>query len=479
MDNNTKIDNLPTFLPEIYNRTIADFIDPRGEFTKKIEGKMKGTYTKDIIIKFGIDPTRPDIHLGHTTVLRTLRFLQDLGCKVIFLIGDFTAGIGDPTGKSKVRPEIDQKEVQDNMKTYIDQVVKILNTDKKVFSWIRNSDWFIGLTDLIPNEDPKKDFYNIKGKNGNTYENLELEPNSFTGRAAFFESVNMQKNVLGNPTIQGVTLRGLMWTLRGITYSRLIARDMFQNRINSGDELYMHEMLYPIFQGIDSFLLKEIYGSCDLEIGGTDQTFNMLMGRDVMKVNKVNEQAVLTVKILKGTDGQEKMSKSLDNYISINEIPSQIFGKIMSISDNLIPEYLELCTYITNEKIEEITNSIKSEKMNPKEAKMFLAHAVVAIYHGEEEAKKAEEGFDNTFKNNDFPEDAKELKCEANSKIGDVLVEEKIITSKTEWRRLVEAGAVTDFSDKDNLVKIVDPNEEVKSDRKIKVGKKTFISLKV
>ena len=267
---------------------MEEFIDPEGKFKEKILRKAKGEYEEDIIIKFGVDPTRPDIHLGHAVIFRKLRKFQDLGCKVVFLVGDYTAQIGDPTGRSKIRPEIEQKEVEANMKTYLDQVGKILLTDKNSFSWIRNSDWFTAITDIeLPKGDKVKMSIEKEGKKTD----IDFDANSFVGKAVVFEKTRMQPTITGfRGAISVITLKSLLWTLKHITHSRLIERDMFQERIKSGKELFMHEMLYPVLQGIDSFVLSEIYGNCDLEIGGTDQTFNMLIGRDIMKLNKKNSR---------------------------------------------------------------------------------------------------------------------------------------------------------------------------------------------
>src|SRR3989344_3353304 len=293
---------------EVLSRSVSTFVDPQGAFKDKLLKKINGQYKKDIVIKLGVDPSRPDIHFGHAVVLRKLRQFQDMGCKVVFLVGDFTARIGDPSGKSKIRPEIEQAEVDHNAKTYIEQVGKILRTEPSIFSWIRNSDWFTNITDLNLPDNYKVDMdVTVKGKTTK----IEITPNSFVGKAVVFEQTRMQVRDL-----------------------HLIDRDMFQERIKSGGELYMHEMMYPILQGIDSFVLSQIYGSCDLEIGGNDQTFNMLMGRDIMKANKTEEQAVLSLEILPGLDGKEKMSKSLNNYITITDSPSEMFGKIMSIPDS-------------------------------------------------------------------------------------------------------------------------------------------------
>ena len=317
-------------------RGVRDFVDPDDHLRKKILENPSG-----VVIKFGVDPTRPDIHLGHAVVFRKLRKFQDLGCKVVFLVGDFTSLIGDPTGNSKVRPEIEQKEIEANMKTYLDQVGKILLTDKKVFAWIRNSDWYYSSTDLA--DDPERKVEMNIEQDGKTIK-ASFPGNSFLAKSIVHNETRMQKQ-FSSGKIWDLTVRGLLWTLRGVTQGRLINRDMFQDRLKRGEELYMHEMLYPVLQGIDSFMIANIFGTCDLEVGGSDQTFNMLMGRDVMKMNKQNPQAVLSFEILEGLDGKEKMSKSLDNYVAITDEPENMYGKIMSLPDSLITKYFKLCTY--------------------------------------------------------------------------------------------------------------------------------------
>lgn len=444
----------------LLQRGIETIVDPDQNFRNKLIKKLTGEYTGDIVIKFGVDPTRPDIHIGHAVVLKTLRSFQDIGCKIIFLIGDFTARIGDPTGKSKVRPELDQKEIEYNMKTYLDQVGKILKTDEKLFSWIRNSDWFVSPTDISAEGlEPK-------------INEQQVNPNSFLGKAIIFEKTRMQATHLKNQKIETVSFSNVLWTLRHITHSRLIERDMFQERINQGESLFMHEMMYPVMQGIDSAILHKVYGACDLEVGGTDQTFNMLMGRDVMKLNNQEEQAVIAFKLLVGTDGKEKMSKSTGNYISITDAPSDMFGKIMSIPDNVMKEYFELVTYTPLSEIEEMFTKVK----NPKDLKMRLAREVVSIYHGEEKAKGAEEDFENTFSKKEIPSDIETFEGRNGDKIGDILVSKEFIPSKSEWRRLIEDGGVTDL---EANKKLEDFNEILTKDITLKIGKHRFVKIKI
>ena len=221
-----------TIPKDLYSRAVSDFIDGNDSFKNKLEKKIKGEYSKDIIIKFGVDPTRPDIHIGHAVILRKLRQLQEIGCKVVFLVGDFTAQIGDPTGKSKVRPELDQKQVEKNMKSYLEQVGNILLTDEKHFSWIRNSHWFTSVSDIILPNNAKLE---IGIKHDDKEVKVPMAANSFIGKAFYYQKHNMQLTHLKRKEVLAITLRGILWTLRHITHSQLIARDMFQERIKKGE----------------------------------------------------------------------------------------------------------------------------------------------------------------------------------------------------------------------------------------------------
>jgi len=429
--------DLENQINDVLTRGVEVFTDPDGKFKANLIKKIEGKYDKDIIIKIGVDLTRPHLHLGHAVILRKLRAFQDLGCRVVFLVGDYTTQIGDPTGKSKVRPEIEMEVIEENMKTYLDQVGKILIINKKSFSWIRNSDWFTAITDLgFPSGHKVK----LSMKQGEKDIDISYEANSFTGKAAIFEETRMQKKEFPTKKISVITLKGFLWTLRRITHSRLIQRDMFQERIKNGEELYMHEMMYPVLQGIDSQIIAQIYGSCDMEIGGTDQTFNMLVGRDVMKANKTEPQAVMSLELLVGTDGKEKMSKSLDNYIGITESARDIYGKIMSVTDTLIPKYFELATYTPTEEIADMEKQMENGKVNPKSIKMRLAREITAMYHGEVKAKEAEEEFENIFKKGGVPEEVKEISVEKGQLLEDVLLKEDIVSSKTDFRRLKKTG---------------------------------------
>lgn len=446
---------------ELLTRGVGTLVDPDGSFRKKLLENPKS-----ITIKFGVDPTRPDIHLGHAVVFRKLRKFQDLGCKVIFLIGDITASIGDPSGSSKLRPEIALKEIEANMKTYLDQVGKILLTEPSFFDWTKNSDWFVGITDFETNDN----FLAKLDLNGEKKE-ISLPANHVLAKLSAWEQSRKQKGQIRN-----YTLLNMLAVLRNITFGRLIGRDMFQERIKNGGELYMHEMMYPVLQGIDSSVLASIYGSCDLEVGGSDQTFNMLMGRDVMKMNKQTPQAVLAFELLEGLDGKEKMSKSLNNYIAITDEPKEMFGKVMSIPDTIIPRYFELCTYTPLEDVEKIKKELVVGKKNPKDIKIRLAREIVEIYHGREKAKEAEKGFNETFSKGGIPDEVSQVEVRKGELLVDILIKSKVLLSKTEFRRLIDNGAVEYMEKK----MVVDSHGFIPPETgTFRIGKKRFLKIVV
>lgn len=448
-------------IEEILTRGVGDFIDPDGLFRKKLLENPK-----KVVIKFGVDPTRPDIHLGHAVVFRKLRQFQDLGCKVIFLVGDITAQIGDPTGKSKVRPEIDQAAIEVNMRTFLDQVGKILKTDDpEVFAWTRNSDWFVGITDISTAEGVK-----LEG----VIEGVEIPPVTFPANHFLAKAFVWQKTRMQTGNINNFSLINVLSILRSITHSRLIARDMFQERIEKGEELYMHEMMYPVIQGIDSSAIAMVFGSCDLEVGGTDQTFNMLMGRDVMKINSQEQQSVLSFQVLEGLDGKEKMSKSLDNYIAITDSPEDMYGKVMSIPDSAITKYFLLCTYTPVPDITEIEKTLASGKENPKFIKMRLAREITEMYHGREKSEKAESAFENTFSKGGVPEDIATTTVSKGALLQTILKEQGLVESNSEYRRLVEAGAVSVVDTKEV---ITSSDSVVQESCAYRIGKNRFIKI--
>ncbi len=430
-------------IDDILTRGVGEFIDPDGAFRKKLESNPE-----KIIIKFGIDPTRPDIHIGHAVILRKLRQFQDLGCKIVFLIGDFTAQIGDPSGKNKTRPEINMQEIITNANTYLKQIGLILDTtDKNKYKLLLNSVWYQSVADYPVGTMVEKS------------KKWEKDRKRYT-------------DIRSDHALPSVTLWNLMSTLRRITHAQLIERDMFKKRIDSGEELYMHEMMYPVLQGTDSYAIAGFFGSCDLEVGGTDQTFNMLMARPIMKANKQDPQAVLAFKLLEGTDGKEKMSKSLDNYIGIADEPNDMYGKVMSIPDSSIVNYFELCTFTPLSEVEEIKKKIKKGSVNPKDLKMSLAKQIVSIYHGEKKAKIAEENFVNTFSKKEIPKDVQEIK--GDGELLEIFVPNKLTNSISEARRLLTAGAVTDMTNNKKLT----AKDKFISGHTYKIGKHKFIKIK-
>jgi tyrosyl-tRNA synthetase len=379
---------------EIIKRGAIELI-PEEELMIKL--KKKGT----LRIKWGADPSAPDIHLGHTVILNKLRQFQELGHKIVFIIGDFTARIGDPTGKSETRKPLTEAEVEQNAKTYQDQVFKIL--DRKQTEVLYNSHWLKKLT--------IEDVIRLAGK---------------------------------------------------YTVARMLERDDFMNRFEKERPISIHEFLYPLIQGYDSVQVK-----ADVEVGGTDQKFNMLVGRELQREYKEEPQVILTLPLLEGTDGVQKMSKSLGNYIGITEPPPQIFGKTMSISDDLMLRYYEL---LTDEPLEDI------KKMHPKAAKLKLAGLMVSRFYGQKDAKAAAEEFEVIFKGGGKPQEIELVTlARGEMNIVELLNETKLAPSKTEARRLIQQGGVSvdDQTVKDDKMTI-----NMSTERLLKVGKRRFLRVK-
>lgn len=457
-------------IDELFNRSTEELIDPNDYFKNKLLQFATGESDERPVVKLGADPNRPDIHLGHALALRKLRAMQDLGAKVVFLIGDFTALIGDPTGKSKVRPEIQADEIERNMQTYLEQIGKVLKTDDpESFVWIKNSDWYMDLADLIA---PAQILEGKPDKPGVPQIKINFPENSYFAKAIMYERTRMQKQL--GKSLHQVTLKMFLQALRGITHSQLIQRDMFQNRLNNNDELYLHEMMYPVLQGLDSLMIAKIFGSCDLEIGGSDQLFNNLMGRTVMKNAGLEPQSVVAFSLLEGLDGQEKMSKSLDNYIGVNDEPSNMYGKVMSLPDHLIGRWFELTTFTPLAEVEKIKSDLESGKANPYELKKRLAREIVAIYHGEESAEAANEHFVKVFSNQEIPDELDSVDVLSGEDFADALVRLDIVGSKRQWRRLVSQNAVTNMVTDE---KVVDEKIVPKSGDVYRIGKKRFVKV--
>lgn len=365
---------------------------------------------KPLKVKAGFDPTAPDLHLGHTVLLHKMRQFQELGHEVIFLIGDFTGMIGDPTGRSETRKNLTPQEVQENAKTYLAQVYKILDHEKTTVAY--NSEWM----------------------------------NKFT-------SVNMIE------------------LAAHYTVARMLERDDFQKRLAKNLPVSIHELMYPLIQGYDSVALKS-----DIELGGTDQKFNLLVGRDLQRAYGQKPQVVLTMPLLEGTDGVQKMSKSLGNSIGVFDAPNEMFGKIMSISDDLMWRYFELLSQVSDQELEDMKKEAESGAMNPKNAKMSLAKEIVARYHSPDLAETALTEFENVFKKKNLPEDIPVAKGwgEEMRGICNILKDHDMTDSTSAARRLIQQGSVTV-----NGEKISNVNQELPGTQEylIKVGKKRFLKI--
>ncbi|MDU4598304.1 MAG: tyrosine--tRNA ligase [Clostridium sporogenes] len=361
---------------------------------------------KPLTVKLGLDPTAPDIHIGHSVVLRKIRQLQDLGHRAVIIIGDFTGRIGDPTGKSKTRKPLTQEEVMFNAKTYEEQIFKIIDKDKTDLKF--NSEWL--------------------GK---------------------------------------LSLRDTIELTSKYTVARMLEREDFKKRFESHSSIGIHEFFYPLLQAFDSVTLK-----ADIELGGTDQRFNLLMGRTIQKDFDQESQVAILMPLLEGTDGKDKMSKSLGNYIGINEDANDIYGKVTSIPDEMIVKYYELATDIHPDEVAKIKAKLEEENVNPRDIKMELAKEIVRLYHGEEVSIKAEENFKNIFQQGNMPEDIGTIEENvAETNIVDLIVKAEFAPSKNEARRLVKQGAVKINGEK------VDEECKVKNEDILQVGKKKFIKI--
>lgn len=351
---------------------------------------------RPLIIKAGFDPTAPDIHLGHVVLLRKMRQFQDLGHRVVFLIGDFTAQVGDPTGRNELRKKMSSAEIVANAETYRAQVYKILDPQKTEV--VFNSYWLNKLT---------------------SQDVLELSARS--------------------------------------TVAQMLARADFKKRFESGKEISLLEFIYPLLQGFDSVYLK-----ADVELGGNDQKFNLLMGRQLQESYGQAPQVVVMMPLLEGTDGIQKMSKSLGNYIGINEKPNDILGKVMSVSDELMLRYYELLTEL---------DLLQIKTMHPKEAKLQLGMIIVDMFYPAGEGQKARKYFEETFSQHQAPLDISEFKISSEMKVLNILMDTKMVISKNEGRRLLKEGAVTHEG------VVVSDEEWVVSPGVLKVGKRRFLKL--
>jgi len=386
---------------EILKRNVVDLVSEEELFERLKEGKP-------LNIKLGVDPSRPDLHLGHAVVLRKLREFQDLGHHVILIIGDFTAMIGDPSGRNETRPMLTEKEVKENAKTYARQAFKILDPEKTELRY--NSEW--------------------------------LSPMKFAD---------------------------VIRLAAKYTVARMLERDDFSKRFKEGTPISIAEFLYPLAQAMDSVAIK-----ADVELGGTDQLFNLLVGRKIMEEYGLKPQIVMTMPIIEGTDGKMKMSKSYGNYIAFNDTPKDMFGKIMSIPDNLIIKYMRLLTDIPLKDIERYEQEMKEKKINPRDVKMLLAYEITKYFYGEDEAKKAREEFINVFSKKELPSEMEKVEVINGENIVDLLVRIKAAPSRSEAKRLINQGGVRLDGEKISDIKYA---VNIDSRKVLKVGKRKFYEL--
>jgi len=397
-----EINTNPKKIKEVLSRGIDEIIEK-----DNLEKKLKSG--KQLRIKFGIDPTAPDIHLGNAVILWKLREFQNLGHKIVLIIGDFTARIGDPSGRLEARKMLGEKEIKKNMETYKKQIGKILDLQKLKIVYNSRHLNKLNLTEIY--------------------------------RIFHFFSVN-----------------------------QIIERDMFQERKKKEKPIWLHEFFYPVFQAYDSVVVK-----ADVEIGGSDQLFNMMMGRQLQPCFGQLPQDIITMKLLVGTDGRKKMSKSFRNYIALQESPKEQYGKLMSIKDELITEYFELCTQLPLSEIQKITKELKEKKINPRGLKAELARETVSLYYGEKAAQIAEKEFERIFKEKKLPTKIPEIKIKEKAlNILNLLVKTKLAPSKSEAKRLIlQKGIKINDEIQEDWKKSV----EIKKEMIIRVGKRKFLKV--
>ncbi|MBA2848047.1 tyrosine--tRNA ligase [Thermosulfuriphilus ammonigenes] len=392
---------------EYLRRGTVDIVS-EDELRQKLERSL--TTGSPLRIKAGFDPTAPDLHLGHTVLLQKMKHFQDLGHRVFFLIGDFTGMIGDPTGKNETRPPLTREQVLENAKTYQEQVFKILDPEKTEV--VFNSQWMLKMNTM--------DFIRLCSK---------------------------------------------------YTVARMLEREDFKKRFQTGRPIAIHELIYPLIQAYDSVALE-----ADVELGGSDQLFNLLVGREIQREYGQEPQVIITVPLLEGLDGVQKMSKSLGNYVGITEPPQEMFGKLMSISDDLMWRYYELLSDLSLSEIEALKESVRTGREHPKEAKKRLALEIVARFHGLSAAKKAAEVFEATFSRGEVPEDAPEVNLDPGLLwLPRFLKEQGLASSTSEARRLIKQRAVALNGQRLETEELnLEPGTFV-----LKVGKRRFLKLKV
>ena len=389
---------------DIIKRGVVEII-PEEELVKKIEKSIQTS--KPLNIKLGCDPSRPDLHIGHSVVIRKLAQFQEIGHRAILIIGDFTGMIGDPSGRNATRPALSLEQTRINGQSYFEQASKILHKEKT--KMVYNSEWL--------------------------------------GKMSFEDVIKLASKY---------------------TVARMLERDDFTKRYKAGEPISVHEFLYPLAQAMDSVAIES-----DVELGGTDQKFNLLVGRDIQREFGVDPQVIITMPLLVGTDGVEKMSKSYDNYIGISDEPSQIYGRTLSIPDDLIYLYFELATIVSNDKLKEIKNLLDDRRTNPRDIKRELARTLVTMYHSEEDALNAEREFDNIFINKGTPDDIEEFSIGTHKEMNilDLIILVNFAPSKGEARRLVAQGGVTIDGDK---ITDLQSSVKLKKGMILKVGKRKF-----
>lgn len=394
---------------DLIRRGIAEIV-PEEDLARRLQLSIaSGT---PLNVKLGCDPSRPDMHIGHSVVLRKLRQFQDLGHKAILIVGDFTGMIGDPSGRNRTRPPLTLEETRRNGQTYLEQATKILSTKK--IQMLYNSEW------------------------------------------------------LGKMTFADVIMLASRYTT-----ARMLERDDFEKRFRAREPIGMHELLYPLAQAMDSVAIQ-----ADVELGGTDQKFNLLVGRDIQREYGMDPQVIITMPILPGTDGVEKMSKSLDNQIGINENPSQMYGKVLSIPDNVIMTYFVLTTNVSTAELQTIQDQLRNPGANARNLKRRLAREIVSLYHSEEAAVESEREFDRIFIEKEVPSDLEERTLAlkgGSTTVLQLLTMTNLVSSNGEARRLVSQGGVSIDGRR-----IVDVNESVSPGHGmvVKVGKRKFLKVK-
>jgi len=393
---------------DFLGKGVVDFID-RADLTKKLTRAAEAG--RQLTIKVGFDPTAPDIHLGHTVVIRKMRHFQLLGHRVVFLIGDFTGMIGDPTGKKATRPALSREEIAENAETYRRQVFKILDPEATDVRF--NSEW-----------------------------------------------------------LSALGAEGMIRLASRYTLARILERDDFRKRFDDHQPIAMHELLYPLAQGYDSVALK-----ADVEMGGTDQLFNLLVGRDLMREYDLEPQVVITLPLLEGLDGNEKMSKSLGNYIGIDEPAGSMYGKIMSIPDEMMWKYYELCTDLASSAIKELRVQAESGELHPMEAKRQLARSIISDFHSPAEAEKADEEFRRVFSERQAPSEIDEMVLESSSEpqlLTKIMVAAGVAPTNKEATRLLAQGGVTVDQDRAEGTRTTLDSTAGRS-YLLKVGKRRFV----